>query len=405
MSTRISVKQTVGVPPDQVYFAFTRAIALHEWLCDFATVAPRPGGRMYLWWQGDFYSAGEYISLEEDKSVAFTWFGRGDPGSSRVTATLQPGQGGTQVLLEHDLPDWKGWKGDPETFRKEWTASLENLASVLETGMDKRVFDRPMLGISLSDFTPAIARAIGVPVKEGLRLDGASENMGAYQAGLRKDDVLVSMDGKPITTDFGSLLAALRGRKGGEEVRVIYYRGPKRIETSMKLTKRPIPEIPWDTAELARVTRKKYDESLAALEACFLGVDEAEADFRPAPEEWSAREVLAHLIQNERHWLENLDDVIGGYERLSDDWGGNITPHMQAIVAAYQSTRGLLDELRRLSDELVSFLAHLPDEFRARKVSYWLAVNTLLEGTIPHNSAHIGQIKAAIAAARRQASR
>ena len=36
----------------------------------------------------------------------------------------------------------------------------------------------------------------------------------------------------------------------------------------------------------------------------------ARADQEPAPGEWSAKETLAHLIHNERHWLENLDDVI-----------------------------------------------------------------------------------------------
>ena len=32
--------------PEQVFYAFTNASALREWLCDLATVDPRPGGRM-----------------------------------------------------------------------------------------------------------------------------------------------------------------------------------------------------------------------------------------------------------------------------------------------------------------------------------------------------------------------
>ena len=39
--------------PEQVYYAFSNASALREWLCDLATVDPRPGGRMY---EGSFMS-------------------------------------------------------------------------------------------------------------------------------------------------------------------------------------------------------------------------------------------------------------------------------------------------------------------------------------------------------------
>ncbi len=404
MPETVKAEQFVRADPAQVYLAFTRAMNLHEWLCDYATVASRPGGRMYLWWNGDFYSSGEFTALDENRRVAFTWFGRGDPGPSQVEVTLTPKDGGTQVVLQHTLPDWKGWKGSPDDFQKEWAVSLPNLASVLETGVDRRIADRPMLGISLSDFNAAIAKSMGVPVTDGMRLDGTLEGMGAAQAGLRKDDVLVTLGGKPLTNDFSTLAAALQGKKGGEEVEVVYYRGAEKKTVVMELTKRQMPEVPWEPVELAKKVRLVYDEGLAALEACFAGVSETEADFHPASGEWSAKEVLAHLIQNERHWLENLDDAVGGYERVSDDWGGNVTIHMAAIVAAYRTSRGLLDELRRLSDELVAYLAALPSGFAARKSSYYQAAVNSMNGTAPHNLAHVDQIKAAISASRKQAA-
>jgi uncharacterized protein YndB with AHSA1/START domain len=401
MARKVKIGKFIQVPPAQIYFAFTRAIALHEWLCDFATVAPHPGGRMYLWWHGDFYSAGEYTALEQDKLVAFTWFGRGDPGPSQVKVTLEPKDGGTQVTLEHTIPAWQGWKGTPEGFQHEWTVSLENLASVLESGLDKRTMDRPLLGISMNDFNPAIARSMGVPVSDGIRLDEVVEGLGAHQAGLRKDDVLVALDGHPLINDYGALVVALQGKKGGDKVEVIFYRGTEKMTTSMELSKRPVPEASWNPAELAKTVRTKYDECLAALEKCFTGVNEGEAGFRPAPGAWSAKDVLAHLIQNERHWLENLDDCLGGYERLSDDWGGNIDLHIHATVTAYRTARGMLDELRRLSDEAVAYVASLPAEFVARKRTYVSVVTTILDGTLPHSLSHLEQIHAAIAAARK----
>jgi uncharacterized protein YndB with AHSA1/START domain len=401
MSTTVSSEQFINATPAQVYYAFTHAIALHEWLCDFATVAPRPGGRMYLWWHGDFYSAGEYVSLEENKSIVFKWFGRGDPLPTEVAISLQEKDGGTLVMLSHTVPDGKEWKERLKGFKAEWDSTLPNLASVLETGLDRRTFDRPMLGININDFSPEIARALGVPVTQGVRIDSPLEEMGAYKAGLRKDDVLVQFNGKPITNDFGSLVTALQGTKGGDKVKLVFYRGPEKKTVTMELTKRPVPDMPWDPAELARQLRLKYDESLAALEQCFQGVTEAEADREPAAGEWSAKQTLAHLIQTERNWIANLDDVVGGYERLSDDWGGNLEAHIKATVMAYKNTQGMLDELKRLADETVAFVAALPPMFLARKCSYYQAAWQMLEAQ-GLTASHVEQIKSAIAAAQKK---
>lgn len=397
MPTTVKSKKLVKATPAQVYFAFTHAIALTEWLCDFATVAPRPGGRMYLWWHGDYYSAGEYLALEENKSIRFQWFGRGEPAPSQVAVTLMEKDDGTLVTMAHTVLDGEDWEQRAKGFKQEWDFTLDNLAQVLETGLDKRAFDRPMLGINISDFNAEIAKSMGVPVTQGIRLDFLPEAMGAYKAGLRQDDVLVELGGKPISNDYGSLVLALQGKHGGDKVEVIFYRGPQKMTITMELTKRSVPQIPWDAAGLAKAVRVKYNEGLAALEKAFAGVGEAAADFEPAPGEWSAKQVLAHLIHTERHWLENLDDVVGGFPRLSDEWAGNSTVHARATAVAYKNIRDLLDEMNRLSDEMTAYVTALPLEFVARKASYFQAANMLLEGSLPHILSHINQIQSAIA--------
>jgi uncharacterized protein YndB with AHSA1/START domain len=399
MSTIVTSEQFIKASPAQVYYALTHATALHEWLCDFATVAPRPGGRMYLWWHGDFSSAGEYIALEENKSVKFKWFGRSEPAATEVIVTLTPEGNGTQVAFNHIVPDGDEWKQCAQGFKTEWDSTLPNLASVIETGLDRRTFDRPMLGINISDFNPEIAKTLRVPISQGVRLDEVRQGMGAYAAGLCKDDVIVEVDGKPITNDYGSFVAALTGKKGGDKVQVVFYRGPQKKTVIMELTKRPVPDISWNPVELAKQVRLKYDDALSRLEACFKDVNEAEADREPAPGEWSAKQTLAHLIQSERGWIANLDDSVGGYERLSDDWGGNLPAHVNATVKAYGTVKGLLDELKRLSVEMVAFLAALPKSFVERKASYFLTAAQMLE-LESHTISHTDQINAAIAAAR-----
>ena len=400
MSTTVTSEQFIIATPAQVYYALTHAAALHEWLCDFATVAPRPGGRMYLWWHGDFYSAGEYTALDENKSVTFKWFARFEPAASEVKITLTPSGDGTLVTLHHIVPDGDEWNKRAQGFKSEWDSTLPNLASVLETGLDRRTIDRPMLGINIGVFNLEIARNLHVPVSQGVRLDDVRQGMGAHVAGLCKDDVIVELDGKTITNDYGSLLAALTGRKGGDKVEVAFFRGPQKIIVTMELTKRPVPEISWNPADLAIQVQLKYADSLRRLEACFKDVNESEADLEPVPGEWSAKQTLAHLIHTERDWIANLDDSVGGFERLADDWGGNLPAHINATVNAYGTVRGMLDELKRLSVEMVAFLSALPDSFVERKASYFLsAVQTLeLES---HTISHIDQIKAALATARK----
>lgn len=401
MSITVTSDQFIKTTPANVYYALTHASALHEWLCDFATVAPRPGGRMYLWWHGDFYSAGEYIALEENKSVKFKWFARFEPAPTEVTVTLTPKDDGTLVIFTHVVPDGNEWKQRAQGFKTEWDSTLPNLASVLETGLDRRTFDRPMLGINISDFNPEIAINLGVPVSQGIRLDDVRQGMGAHAAGLCKDDVIIELAGKPITNDYGSIVAALAGKKGGDQVQVVFFRGPVKKIVTMELTRRPVPDISWNPAELAKQVRLKYDDALNRLEECFKDVSEAEAGREPSPGEWSAMQTLAHLIHTERGWISNLDDAVGGYERLADDWGGNLPAHVNATVKAYGTVRSMLDELNRLSVEMVAFLSALPNPFVERKASYFLNAVQLLE-LESHTISHIEQINASIAAARKQ---
>jgi Mlc titration factor MtfA (ptsG expression regulator) len=61
-----------------------------------------------------------------------------------------------------------------------------------------------------------------------------------------------------------------------------------------------------------------------------------------------------------------------------------------------------LDEIKRLSDEMVAYAAALPAEFIVRKASYFQVANMLLEGSLPHITSHIDQIQAALATARKK---
>ncbi len=395
--TTVTAETHVHVSLKLAYRAFTNATSLREWLCDVATVVPHPHGRMYLWWAGDFYSSGHYLELEKDKRIKFRWYSNIDPAPTEVTVSFTEQDGGVNVRMDHEVPSDEAWKKKAEGFRQNWVDSLRNLKSVLETGIDLRIAERPMLGIVPGDFTEEQAIHLGIPVRDGLRLDGTVEGMGAQRAGLQRDDLLVSMAGKPITNEFTSLQVAIAGKKGGDVIEVEYYRGAEKKTVSMELSKRPMADVPFNPVELAKQARALTDPALAEIEACFEGITDSQAMKRPAPNEWSALEVVAHLIQGERFNVNYLSSLIDGYEPTTDGFGGNINEAVAATVKANPSIKLMMDALRRSVDEVLLYVEMIPEEFTANKGSYYRFGNGILQPNF-HLNAHTQQIKEALAA-------
>ncbi len=398
--TTVSTEIFVHAPTKLAYRAFTNSTSLREWLCDVATVQPHPRGRMYLWWHGDFYSSGHYLALDENKCVKFRWYSNIDPAPTEVTVTVMEKDGGSLVRLEHTVPEDPSWTNKAEGFRENWVESLENLKSVLETGIDLRIVNRPMLGIVPSDFNEEQAKALGVPVHEGIRLDSVVDGMGAQKAGLQNNDVIVGMAGHPITSDAFSLPNAIAGKKGGDQIEVVFYRGPEKKTVTMELSKRPMPDVPFDPAEFARRAREIYESGLAEVEKCFEGVTDAQALARPAPDEWSALEVVAHLIHGERFNQIQLTGLIDGYEPVTDGFGSNVTAQVQATVKANPSVALMLSALRRAVEETLAYISFIPDEFTKNKGSYYRFGFGLLQPNF-HLTGHTQQIKIALAAAKK----
>ena len=394
----VSAETFVNAPAKLAYRAFTNSTALREWLCDVATVEKHPNGRMYLWWRGDFYSSGHYLELDDNKCVKFRWYSNIDPAPTDVTVSLMEKDGGTLVRMDHDIPDDPSWSEKGETFRQNWDESLQNLKSVLETGVDLRISTRPMLGIAPGDFTEEQALALGVPVREGLRLDGLVDGMGAQRAGLQKDDVIVEMAGHPVRSDATSLPNAIAGKKAGDTIEVIFYRGPEKKTINMELSKRPMPDVPFEPAKLAKQARELYETALAELEKCFEGYSDEQAMTRPDPKEWSALEIVAHLVQNERFNSIFLTSLIDGYELIADGFGSNVTPQVQATVKANPSIQLMLDMLRRTVEEVLAYAELIPEDFTMNRGSYYRFGFGLLQPNF-HITGHIEQIKDALAAA------
>ncbi len=396
----VKFKQTVNAPAAQVYRAFTNSTALREWMCDGATTDARKGGRLCLWWNDGYLTSGEFTALRPDKKIAFTWRGKDEPEASQVQVSLTEKNGSTIVKVAHSgIGTGKAWAKTLKEMTAAWPYSLENLASVLGSGPDLRIALRPMLGITIDTFDAGTAKRLGVPVTDGIRISGAVEGMGARAAGLQKDDVIIGLGGKKVT---GTTLAgALQGRRGGDTVPVVFYRGQEKHKVAMELSRRPLPEIPATAGELAEAIRKIDAELDVELASCFEGVTEEEASFKLAPGEWSAKDVVAHLLAGERDLHSPVTEAIDGIARSYDGFVSNIEARHTAIMAAFPTAQAMLEEYRRNQTETAALLAALPPEFIARKGSYWSLAFGFLQPPF-HNREHFKQIRAAIEAARKR---
>jgi hypothetical protein len=160
-----------------------------------------------------------------------------------------------------------------------------------------------------------------------------------------------------------------------------------------------MPEVPFNPVELSKQARVLYEQGLEMLEKCFESYTDEQAMRRPAPNEWSALEVVAHLIQGERFNANYLTSLIDGYEPTTDGFGDNVTASVEAVVKANPSIKEMMDALRRISEEYLIYISIIPAEFAANKGSYYRFGSAVLQPNF-HFDAHAEQIKNALTAAK-----
>lgn len=397
--TELTFSQTIEASPKAVYYALTNGAAMREWLCTSSQVSTQEGGRLYLWWQQGYYATGEFQKLVPDEQVVYTWQGRNEAAVSTVTLTLTPDEDGTQLALRHsDLPEGDAFAEMRQGLKEGWETGLANLKSVLETGLDKRIYDQAFLGILISgQVTAEQATELGLDVEGGIRISGTMPETGAAAAGLQANDIIVDMGGS-VTKDFPTLQAAIRPYRPGDSVKVTYYRDSERQQTAMALSTRPIPNIPESSAALADAVKETYVQLDKELDEAIADATEAEADYRPDENSWNAKELLAHLITTERGVqmgaaTQVTDGILDGFPNNPAAW-------VKSVTAAYPTLAEIVALWKRTEAETVALLANLPEATMARKATYQNIGNGFLNGLPGHTRSHIVEIQALLAAAR-----
>ncbi|MBW8010482.1 MAG: PDZ domain-containing protein [Chloroflexi bacterium] len=396
----LEINQTVKAPLSQVYRAFTNDVALESWLGDTVEADAKDGGRFYVWWEPASYTSGVYKEVKKKKLVSFTWHGSGEPHPTEVKVLLAKNNNEVLIALTHSgIGTGKDWDGKSEYYQEKWEAALQNLKSVLEKGIDKRVFDRPMTGVYLGELiTPELAKMRGLPENFGIVLSETVEGLAAANAGLKKDEIILSIGGIDLRT-YRDYSSAMRKHKAGDVVEVLYVRDNEKHSFQMELSARPINKYPPTAKELTDKLRKVYAELDKEIAEIFNGVSDEEAAQRPEPEEWSARETVAHLIITERWSQLNLTNQVAS--KRSGGYYNDLIVHA-AVANAYPTNAELINELKRSEEVMLHAVEALPADFVSRKRDYHILAELLLFDLPHHSKSHFDQMRNGIEAARRQ---
>jgi S1-C subfamily serine protease len=164
-------------------------------------------------------------------------------GAIQTDAAINPGNSGGPLIdaegrvVGINTAGIRGGFGTPVqgiSFAVSSGVAQPIVKSLIDTGTVRRGY----LGVLVSLVDRNRAEALGLPVKEGVRIERVEPGSAAEQAGLRAGDVIVKV-GTIDVKNLGDLTRALTQNGPGQKVTVEYYRGNERRSAEVTLGERP----------------------------------------------------------------------------------------------------------------------------------------------------------------------
>ncbi len=130
---------------------------------------------------------------------------------------------------------------------------------------------RALLGINVQEVTPEDAEVYGLEEIRGVLVSQLTEDSPALQAGIRKHDVIVGIDGRPVQR-VGELQRLVAQNSPGDEVRIDLIRYGQPVSVAVRLTEAR------EVGHRARATNGSPLGRRRGAEALGLRIEETTAD-------------------------------------------------------------------------------------------------------------------------------
>ncbi len=127
---------------------------------------------------------------------------------------------------------------------------------VLRTGHVTRAY----LGIYPQDVTPAMAKAFGEKDSQGIVVGDVSANSPAQNAGIQRGDIILQINGKPVT-DSNQLRMSVSMMSPGTELKLKILRNGTERDETVKLA-----EMPTETAKVDSNDQEGSSKALEGVE-------------------------------------------------------------------------------------------------------------------------------------------
>ncbi len=396
--SEIRLEASFSAKPEHVYAAFTNEVMLNNWMGNSSHTEVRVNGYYTFYWQVGHFVSGLYSAVDPGKRLVCSWYGKGDQGETEVEVLFNTEETGMRLIVIHrGFGTGREWLNSQAAYQRQWEQAFADLTYYLQSGLDRRIMMRPMLGVLPGELDASRKQSHGLQhVDSGVFLTSIVPGGGADRSGLKANDVLVEMEGD-ATKDYFDMDRIIRRHQAGDTIPVIVWRGKEKLSFSLTFGQRPVPVIPQTHGELIEMVQKRVEDVKGELDEILAGLPEEIFAFKPAAGEWSLKEQLAHLIVAERansyyDWM-----VINGESVYP--YGSNDSVHLAFGASGYNSGAEMLEGLKRVLDENVAVAAGFPESVTQNQ-ALLLTIGNILTFTADHVRTHYQQMRDTIVSAR-----